>query len=121
MRLLLKDSAEQADRFGHREIALCQSALFHLVVAYRLYLNEVSVTYKVDESASGRVKTVEELSAALRAIDKDPAEARELANLEAEHGTWLNRMLADFDQVAEPRSLGYGESGNLIAARQVAE
>ena len=116
-RLLLERCTPAQDAHGHAELALSQSAIFQLHCAYRLYLNEIASNYKVASTAF--VNTADELSQALLAIDKHPAESRELQNLEQETGSWLNRLLLVYQGISQPQPLGSTETDNLIPLQSV--
>lgn len=97
-KLLLKQSQPETCGMPLLQEALYQSALYQLECGYRYYLREVAATYqfKLPESIS----VVEDLVAALSSINKHPAEAQEMASLEANPESWLNQMLSAHQQLS---------------------
>lgn len=119
-KLLLKHCRAAENRAPYLEVALCQSALYHLECAYRHYLREVAATYKCPVPAD--IDTVSELIAALKAVGKHPAEAVELDNLEADADSWLRQMLATHQALARlPEQASKPDLTSPIAVMQVQE
>lgn len=99
------------------QMALCQSALFQLEVAYRLYLREVATTYR--HSAAETISSADGLIEAMESIGKSPCEAEELANLEADKGSWLANMLNARDRLLEIRPQEVVNAASPIAVVQI--
>lgn len=89
--LLLEKCLPDDDAHGHAAIALAESALYQLESAYRCHLRSVAEGYRCPDPAA--VNTVEQLARALEAIDKHPAEAVEMFNLEQDEQSWLFQVL----------------------------
>lgn len=83
--------ASKGGRLGHLEQALCQSVVFQLECAYRQHLREVADIYQCADPDI--IATVEQLASALKAVDKHPAEATEMLNLEQQPQSWLWQLL----------------------------
>lgn len=94
-----RDQTHVVGPAANLQLALCQSALFQLEAAYRLYLREVATTYR--HRAAETISSVGELIAAMASIGQSPSEAGELANLEADKGSWLANMLNARDRLLE--------------------
>ncbi len=90
--MLLEQLDKLDDPFGHLEKALCESAVYQLECGYRHHLREIADNYRSPQAES--VKTVSELIAQLEAMGKHPAEAQEMAYLEADSENWLSQLLA---------------------------
>ena len=99
------------------QLALCQSALFQLEVAYRLYLREVATTYR--HRAAESISSVEGLIAAMESIGQSPSEAEELANLEADKGSWLANLLNARDRLLEVQPQEVVNAASPIAVVQI--
>ncbi len=76
----------------HLAKALCQSVLIQLEMAYRLHLKEIGLNYQLRNAAE--VKTVGDLISAMESVQKHPAEAYEMQDLESRTAGWLASMLA---------------------------
>ena len=102
-RLLIEQFDAENDRYGHLELVLCQSAVYQLECGYRHHLREVADTYKCKTAET--VHSVQDLSGALEAMGKHPAEAQEMMNLEHDESSWLSSLLAvwrSFQRLPEP-------------------
>jgi hypothetical protein len=99
------------------QLALCQSALFQLETAYRLYLREVATTYR--DSAAETISSVEGLIAAMESMGNSPSEAAELANLEADKDSWLANMLKAHEHLLEVRPQEVVNAASPIAVVQI--
>lgn len=99
------------------QLALCQSALFQLEAAYRLYLREVASTYR--HRAAETIVSVEALIAAMESIGKSPSEVWELANLEANKESWLAKMLCAHDRLFQVLSQEAASVASPIAVVQI--
>ncbi len=97
-KLLLKQSRPDVGNMPLLQEALYQSALYQLECGYRHYLREVATTYQFKSPES--IAVIEDLVAALSSINKHPAEAQEMASLEANPESWLNQMLAAHQQLS---------------------
>ena len=97
-RLLLEQSESVGDNFTPMlEQALRQSALYQLESAYHFYLGEVASTYRCRQPE--QIHSVTELIAALELMGKHPSEAREIANLEQQPGSWLFQLMSAHRQM----------------------
>ncbi|MEE8059090.1 MAG: DUF6586 family protein [Pseudomonadales bacterium] len=97
------------------EQSLGESTLFHLVMAYRAYLQEIATAYTVpaiDYVNAG------DLIATLSAQGYDSAEARELAALEVGMG-WLAGLLTQYSALGPLRGPTAVSSLQVISASQV--
>lgn len=99
------------------QLALCQSALFQLDAAYRLYVREVATTYRY--SAAETISSAEGLIEAMESIGKSPSEAGELANLEADKESWLANMLDAHDRLLGVRPQEVVNAASPIAVVQI--
>lgn len=117
-RLLLERVSQGEDRFGHAEMALFQSAVYQLESGYRHHLREVATTYQC--RTPDTITHVEQLVAELEAVDKHPAEAMEMFNLEQQPESWLAQLLcvwASFSNL--PKSAVVADTANPIPLMQV--
>ncbi len=90
-RLLLEKCHPAEDPHGHAGQALTQSAVYQLEAAYRSHLRAIAFEYRCADPEN--IVTVQHLVSALRAVDKHPAEAAELDNLEGDDQSWLFALL----------------------------
>ena len=119
-RLLLEQIDKLDDRFGHIEMAICQSAVYQLECGYRHHLREVAATYQ--SRSADAIITVEQLVAELESIDKHPAEAQEMLNLEQQKGTWLNQLLSVWRSFANhPEPEAREDNASPIPLMQVSQ
>lgn len=81
----------EKDEQRHRQQALLQGAVMHLRCAFDFYLMEMADTYQCPEPDA--IPDVETLVEALSALDKTPAESREIQHLATTPGSWLYRLL----------------------------
>ena len=119
--LLLQQIGRNSPAAGRQaenlQLALCQSILFQLEAAYRLYLREVATTYR--HSAADTISSVEELVAAMASMGKSPSEAGELVNLEADKASWLAKMLYAHDRLLEVEPQDVVNTASPIAVVQI--
>lgn len=87
---LLLELGEQEEQ-RHRQQALLQGAVLHLRCAFEFYLMEMADTYQCADPDT--VSDVSTLVDALAALDKAPAESREIQHLATTPGSWLYRLL----------------------------
>ncbi len=121
---LLLGSAGQAEGQKHLQQALLQSAVFQLAAAYTLYLGEIAATYQCPNAES--IGDLQALEGALRAQDQEPAETRELDDLNRRPDSWLSQLLDCRQSLTAlaPAPGGYAapaDDGNRIAAVSSAE
>ncbi|MFA5548968.1 MAG: DUF6586 family protein [Porticoccaceae bacterium] len=101
-RLLLADMAADGD--PRRQQLAGESLLFQLRLAYHFHLRDIAASYQCRD-VSG-VNDAASLARALEAIDKSPAEAREIDTLASSPGSWLNRLLVAWEQAFAPPEMG---------------
>ena len=119
-KLLLRQAQSEACDNPRLEEALYQSALYQLECGYRHYLREVATTYQ--SKSPELIAVVEDLAAALSSINKHPAEAQEMATLEANPESWLNQMLAAYMQLSDiPQQGAKAAMLSPIAVMQVSQ
>ena len=119
---LLLDSAGQAQGQKHLQQALLQSAVFQLAAAYRLYLGEIAATYQCPNAEA--IDDLQSLEGALGAQDKEPAETRELSDLNRRPESWLSQLLDCRQSLTALAPAGQAlpaDDGNRIAAVSSAE
>lgn len=115
-RLLLTEMAGEKD--PRRQQLVAESLLFQLRLAYHFHLGHVAASYQCADS--GAVASAGDLVRALEALDKSPAEAREIETLAATRGSWLNGLLAAWEQAfSPPDSAGAASGEGLIPVTQV--
>jgi len=105
----------------HLARALCQSIVAQLVLAYRCHLKEIAGNYHARRPEA--VTTVALLVAALESVDKHPAEASELQDLEARQSSWLAELLRAWSgiegETPPATSVSGDEAMNLIPLQPV--
>ncbi len=110
------------DARGHLQQALLQGAVLHLHCALGFYLMEIAETYQCADPDS--IVEIEGLAAALEAVDKTPAESRELQHLAATPGSWLYRLKDCHGALLRVRNAPAGpqeQDGDLIPAVAIAD
>lgn len=111
-KLLLEGVNEELLTPVHRN-ALVEGAAFHLICAYQHYLRELAENYGLKNIIN--LRNEQDLIGAFDAAKKYAVEARELADLRKDSGSWLYQLHAYYDSLwrapvrAEPR-----DSENLI-------
>lgn len=103
-----------------KQLGVFEAAVFHLYRAYLEMLRELAENYQVESPES--VASLADLQQGLEKLDKTPAEARELAELQ-NHGFIADLMGAwnSFFQVASsaPVKINAPRPAGLISAREV--
>ncbi|MGD8176492.1 DUF6586 family protein [Marinimicrobium sp. ARAG 43.8] len=101
LRLTAGESAVPANANQRLEQqALLDAGAFHLMCAYRHYLQELAEHYGVPSSET--IVTEQDLLKRLQNLDKEPVEARELERLRHETGSWLSSLQAAYDVCWQP-------------------
>lgn len=80
--------------------AFSESLVFHLYATYRCYLREIAEACQL---SGGVCDSAQQLLELLAARQQEPAELKELAALEQQQGSWLQRLCNDFvEQMSAP-------------------
>jgi len=114
---LLLAQARAASAQHHLHQALLQSFAFQLELAYRFYLREIADNYQCKNAPE--INDLWALIAHLQLMGKNPAETREIYNLNGDPCSWLSELQvccrANSQPPEQPKTTGASD-GNFIPA-----
>lgn len=79
--------------------ALCDAAVFHMMMALHFYLRELAEHHQIKNSSA--IHSIQDLSTALRQLDKVSSVSSEILTLSELDGSWLNQLIQYFDQLSK--------------------
>lgn len=97
---LLNDSSEEQKNARKLEYqALCDAAVFHMMMALHFYLRELAEHHQIKNPSA--IHSVQDLSAALQQLDKTSSVSSEILTLSELDDSWLNQLIQYFEQLSK--------------------